>query len=70
MHLIGMAYNFVIDWLIWLLAGLSRVIAALVAIPLVFFMKPPGGMSHGQSIRKRLAYIGKTIATAFKSKNA
>lgn len=68
MHLIGTLYNFIIDWLIVLLYGLSRILAALIAIPFVFFMPKGKNMTYGQTVTKRLGFIGKTIVTAFNSK--
>lgn len=70
MHLLGMVYNFIIDWLFWLINGLARVLVALVAVPYVFFMprgKAYQHLSYGQTLTVRLKFIGKTIATAFKS---
>ena len=68
LDVLNLAYNLLFDWVIWLIQGLVRVLAALLAIPFVFFM-PRGRayqhLSYSQTVWVRLKFIGKSILTAF-----
>lgn len=53
----------------WFLVGLARLLAALLAIPLVFVLPRGRGFAHlsyFQTLKHRLRHIGKSIVTAFK----
>ncbi|MGB0768788.1 MAG: hypothetical protein ACPGYV_13890 [Phycisphaeraceae bacterium] len=61
--------NLLVSLTTWLLVGLARLLAAVVAIPLVFVMPRGRGFAHltyRQTLVYRLRYIGKSMATAFR----
>ena len=63
-------FDVVYDLTLWFLQGLTRLIAALIAIPIVFFLPRGPGYRHltyFQAVRKRLGYCFKSILTAFKN---
>jgi len=63
-------FDVIYEFALWFVMGLTRVVAALIAIPIVFFLpRGPGyrHLSYVQTVRKRLRYCGKSIVTAFKN---
>ncbi|MFK7790467.1 MAG: hypothetical protein AB8C95_13355 [Phycisphaeraceae bacterium] len=61
-------FNLFYSMTTWFLVGLARLLAALLAIPFVFFMPRGPGFAHltyFQTLRHRLRHIGKSILTAF-----
>ena len=63
-------FDLFFDVFLWLMQGLTRFLAAIFAIPFVFIM-PRGRayqhLTYGQTVSRRLKFIGKSMLTAFNS---